>query len=44
MNLFTHIPDTARREKKLMKAWTDPELLADIVGNAKITTPRPSLN
>uniref|UniRef100_A0A0E0AI30 Uncharacterized protein n=1 Tax=Oryza glumipatula TaxID=40148 RepID=A0A0E0AI30_9ORYZ len=31
--------DATNREKELMKACTDPELVAAIVGNAKITTP-----
>uniref|UniRef100_A0ACD5Y6R5 Uncharacterized protein n=2 Tax=Avena sativa TaxID=4498 RepID=A0ACD5Y6R5_AVESA len=39
MSLFMHIPDAANREKELMKACTDPELVAAIVGNAKITAP-----
>ncbi|XP_047046843.1 ribosome quality control complex subunit NEMF-like [Lolium rigidum] len=39
MSLFMHIPDATNREKELMKACTDPELVAAIVGNAKITAP-----
>ncbi|TVU49717.1 hypothetical protein EJB05_01045 [Eragrostis curvula] len=39
MSLFLHIPDATNREKELMKACTDPELVAAIVGNAKITAP-----
>lgn len=39
MNLFSHMSDVTTREKELMKACTDPELVAAIVGNAKITAP-----
>lgn len=39
MNLFMHMPEVTNREKELMKACTDPELVAAIVGNAKITAP-----
>ncbi|KAL6623576.1 hypothetical protein ACP70R_033455 [Stipagrostis hirtigluma subsp. patula] len=39
MSLFLHTPDATNREKELMKACTDPELVAAIVGNAKITAP-----
>ncbi|KAL9251567.1 Ribosome quality control complex subunit NEMF-like protein [Drosera capensis] len=37
MNLFSHMPDATNREKELMKACTDPELVAAIIGNVKIT-------
>lgn len=37
MNLFSHMPEATNREKELMKACTDPELVAAIIGNAKIT-------
>lgn len=37
MNLFTHMPEATSREKELMKACTDPELFAAIIGNVKIT-------
>ncbi|GAA0144785.1 hypothetical protein LIER_05139 [Lithospermum erythrorhizon] len=37
MNLFSHMPDTSIREKELMKACTDPELVAAMVGNVKVT-------
>ncbi|KAJ4967979.1 hypothetical protein NE237_014680 [Protea cynaroides] len=37
MNLFSHMPETTTREKELMKACTDPELVAAIIGNVKIT-------
>lgn len=37
LNLFSHIPEATMREKELMKACTDPELVAAIVGNVKIT-------
>lgn len=39
MNLFSHMPEVTNREKELMKACTDPELVAAIVGNVKITAP-----
>lgn len=39
MNLFSHMPEVSTREKELMKACTDPELVAAIIGNAKITAP-----
>uniref|UniRef100_A0A5B6ZXF4 Putative nuclear export mediator factor Nemf isoform X1 n=1 Tax=Davidia involucrata TaxID=16924 RepID=A0A5B6ZXF4_DAVIN len=37
MNLFSHMPEATTREKELMKACTDPELVAAIIGNVKIT-------
>ncbi|KAK8548868.1 hypothetical protein V6N13_054365 [Hibiscus sabdariffa] len=37
MNLFSHMPEASTREKELMKACTDPELVAAIIGNVKIT-------
>lgn len=37
MNLFSHMPEATNREKELMKACTDPELVAALVGNVKIT-------
>ncbi|KAJ8767313.1 hypothetical protein K2173_017357 [Erythroxylum novogranatense] len=37
MNLFSHMPEATAREKELMKACTDAELVAAIVGNVKIT-------
>ncbi|PNX75486.1 nuclear export mediator factor NEMF-like protein, partial [Trifolium pratense] len=37
MNLFSHMSDATNREKELMKACTDPELVASIIGNVKIT-------
>lgn len=37
MNLFNHMPEATNREKELMKACTDPELVAAIIGNVKIT-------
>lgn len=37
MNLFSHMPDATNREKELMKACTDPELVAALVGNVKIS-------
>ncbi|GMH29151.1 hypothetical protein Nepgr_030994 [Nepenthes gracilis] len=37
MNLFSHMPEATNREKELMKACTDPELVAAIIGNGKIT-------
>ena len=38
MNLFSHMPEVTNREKELMKACTDPELVAALIGNVKITT------
>ncbi|XVF38928.1 hypothetical protein REPUB_Repub20aG0144800 [Reevesia pubescens] len=37
MDLFSHMPEASNREKELMKACTDPELVAAIIGNVKIT-------
>ncbi|KAJ4822904.1 hypothetical protein Tsubulata_037852 [Turnera subulata] len=37
MNLFSHMPEASAREKELMKACTDPELVAAIIGNVKVT-------
>ncbi|XP_021889507.1 nuclear export mediator factor NEMF-like [Carica papaya] len=37
MNLFSHMSEATNREKELMKACTDPELVAAIIGNVKIT-------
>lgn len=37
MNLFGHMPEATSREKELMKACTDPELVAAIVGNVKVS-------
>ncbi|OMO53434.1 Zinc finger, CCHC-type [Corchorus capsularis] len=37
MNLFSHMAEASNREKELMKACTDPELVAAIIGNVKIT-------
>ncbi|CAL9174295.1 unnamed protein product [Musa hybrid cultivar] len=39
MNLFNHMPEVTNREKELMKACTEPELVAAIVSNVKITAP-----
>ncbi|KAH1041272.1 hypothetical protein GLYMA_09G031900v4 [Glycine max] len=36
-NLFSHMSEATTREKELMKACTDPELVAAIVGNVKIS-------
>ncbi|CAB4262489.1 unnamed protein product [Prunus armeniaca] len=38
MNLFSHMTEATVREKELMKACTDPELVAAIIGNVKITS------
>ncbi|XP_075104545.1 uncharacterized protein LOC107781168 [Nicotiana tabacum] len=38
MNLFSHMPEATSREKELMKACTDPELVAAVKGNVKITS------
>lgn len=37
MNLFGHMPEATQREKELMKACTDPEQHAAILGNVKVT-------
>lgn len=37
MNLFSHMAEATNREKELMKACTDPELMAALIGNVKIT-------
>ncbi|XP_027351975.1 nuclear export mediator factor NEMF isoform X2 [Abrus precatorius] len=37
MNLFSHMSEATNREKELMKACTDPELVASIIGNVKIS-------
>ncbi|KAK9139129.1 hypothetical protein Scep_008810 [Stephania cephalantha] len=37
INLFSHLPEATSREKELVKACTDPELVAAIIGNVKIT-------
>uniref|UniRef100_A0A2P2KC88 Nuclear export mediator factor Nemf n=2 Tax=Rhizophora mucronata TaxID=61149 RepID=A0A2P2KC88_RHIMU len=37
MNLFSHMPEASAREKELMKACTDPELVAAIIANVKVT-------
>lgn len=37
MNLFGHMPEASQREKELMKACTDPELVAAIIGNVKVS-------
>ncbi|XP_038907111.1 nuclear export mediator factor Nemf [Benincasa hispida] len=37
LNLFTHMPEATIREKELIKACTDPELVAAIIGNARVT-------
>lgn len=39
INLFLHTQDVTSREKELIKACTDPEMAAAIVGNVKITAP-----
>lgn len=39
MNVFVHMPEATPREKELMKAMNDPELVAAIVGNTKVTAP-----
>ncbi|CAH9129561.1 unnamed protein product [Cuscuta epithymum] len=38
MNLFSQMPEATSRERELMKACTDPELVAAIIGNVKITS------
>lgn len=37
MNLFSHMPEATNREKELMKACTDPELVAAILSNVKVS-------
>ncbi|CAJ1963097.1 unnamed protein product [Sphenostylis stenocarpa] len=37
VNLFSHMSEATNREKELMKACTDPELVAAIIGNVKIS-------
>ncbi|KAK3187689.1 hypothetical protein Dsin_027250 [Dipteronia sinensis] len=37
MNLFSHMLEASTREKELMKACTDPELVAAIIGYVKVT-------
>ncbi|RYR12520.1 hypothetical protein Ahy_B04g070039 isoform A [Arachis hypogaea] len=37
MNLFSHMSEATNREKELMKACTDPELVAAFIGNVKIS-------
>ncbi|KAL1359000.1 uncharacterized protein [Arachis hypogaea] len=37
MNLFSHMSEATSREKELMKACTDPELVAAFIGNVKIS-------
>ncbi|XP_023006487.1 nuclear export mediator factor Nemf [Cucurbita maxima] len=37
MNLFAHMPEATNREKELIKACTDPELVSAIIGNARVT-------
>ncbi|KAF3336238.1 nuclear export mediator factor NEMF isoform X2 [Carex littledalei] len=39
INLFLHTQEVTSREKELIKACTDPEMAAAIVGNVKITAP-----
>ncbi|XP_073308005.1 uncharacterized protein [Primulina huaijiensis] len=37
MTLFSHMPEASSREKELMKACTDPELVAAMMGNSKVS-------
>ncbi|KAJ9559353.1 hypothetical protein OSB04_013967 [Centaurea solstitialis] len=37
MNLFGHMVEASQREKELMKACTEPELVAAIIGNVKVS-------
>ncbi|KAG6543609.1 hypothetical protein Mapa_014972 [Marchantia paleacea] len=39
IDVFSHMQETTVREKELMKAVTDPELVACMLGNAKVTAP-----
>lgn len=37
LNLFSQMPEATQREKDLMKACTDSELVAAIIGNLKVS-------
>ncbi|XP_073118460.1 uncharacterized protein [Henckelia pumila] len=37
MTLFSHMSEASSREKELMKACTDPELVAAMMGNSKVS-------
>lgn len=37
MNLFSQMAEATSREKELMKACTDPELYAALIGNVKVS-------
>lgn len=39
MELFLRMPEATEREKELMRAITEPELVAAMVGNVKVTAP-----
>lgn len=39
VDIFSHMQEITTREKELMKAMTDPELAACMIGNVKVTAP-----
>eukprot|EP00897_Mesotaenium_endlicherianum_P003139 jgi/Mesen1/2853/ME000174S02111 len=39
VDLFMRMPETTAREKELMKAVTDPEIIGAMIGNVKLTAP-----
>lgn len=39
LDVFSHLPEVTPREKELIKAMTDPELAAAMIGNVKVTAP-----
>ncbi|GAQ88109.1 hypothetical protein KFL_004010015 [Klebsormidium nitens] len=39
VEVFSRMPEATRREKELMKAVQDPDLVAVMLGNAKVTAP-----
>lgn len=39
VDVFSHMQEVIPREKELMKAMTDPEMVACMIGNVKVTAP-----
>jgi len=39
VDVFSHMQEIIPREKELMKAMTDPEMVACMIGNVKVTAP-----
>ncbi|KAG0577183.1 hypothetical protein KC19_5G137000 [Ceratodon purpureus] len=39
VDVFSHMQEVSPREKELMKAMTDPEMVACMIGNVKVTAP-----